>query len=93
MVPVISDHKAVFFQLYQTCSKVPTKNCHKMYQYHKSNTKDMEFQSTFISNDPYTSSIEENWSTFKQKVLEILDMHVPSKTGHSSNTLPDIEEH
>ena len=48
----------------------------------------MEYQSTFISNDPYTLSIEENWSTFKQKIIEILDKHVPSKTAHSSKHLP-----
>ena len=85
--------QAVIFQLYQIHSKVPTKNYHKIYQYHKANTEDihrelLEFQSTFISNDPYTLPIEENWSTFKQKISEILDKHVPSKTTHSSKHFP-----
>ena len=29
-----------------------------------------------------------HWSTFKQKIIEILDKHVPSKTAHSSKHLP-----
>ena len=85
------------FQLYQTCNKVPAKSHHKIYQYHKANTEDihrelLEFQSTFIFNDLYTSSIEENWSTFKQKDLVILDKHVPSKSAHSSKHLPLLND-
>ena len=84
------------FQLYQTCNKVPAKNHHK-YQYHKANTEEihrelLEFQSTFSFNDPYTSSIEENWSTFKQKDLVILDNHVTSKSTHSSKHLPLLND-
>ena len=36
----------------------------------------------------YTSSVEENWLAFKQKLSELLDKYVPTKTPNSGKHLP-----
>jgi len=50
----------------------------------------LEFQNTFISSNPLSLSVEQNWLEFKTAISETLLKNVPHKTVRSCNHLPWI---
>ena len=48
----------------------------------------LEFQRQFLSSDPYSSSIEDNWSNFKSALSDAMIKHIPEKICKSTNHLP-----
>ena len=88
VVPGISNLEAVLFQLNQLHNKGQT-NYRKIYQFHKANIEGLHRElHQFQSSNPYASSVEDNWSVFKQELLELLDKYAPSKTPNSGKHLP-----
>ena len=74
VVPGISDHEAITFQLSLGVIKPPSNNLHKVYQYHKANTieliKEIDiFSKNFLANNPYERPVENNWQQLKDILL------------------------
>ena len=47
----------------------------------------MEFQNTFITSDPLSRSVKQNWLRFKASISETVSKYVPDKTVRSRNHL------
>ena len=50
------------------------------------------FQKTFLGNDPASSSVQDNWDTFKTTINNLTDKHIPSKTSRASHSSPWITQ-
>ena len=63
----ISDHEAITFQLEQLSNRFPARKLQKVYQYHKANISEKmnDFTTSFLANNPYSQSVEDNWVLFK----------------------------
>ena len=75
VVPGISDHEPITFQLDQPLNRSPTSELQKVYQYHKVNifeiTEEMNNLTTcFLANNPYSQSVEDNWVLFRDTLLK-----------------------
>ena len=71
VIPGMSDHEAITFQLNLSMSKLHSDHYHKVYQYHKANQlsikEEMErYKEIFLSSDPYKQTVEENWSNLSK---------------------------
>ena len=82
---LMSDHEAV---LYSVNVKAPITQSiaeRTIFLYHKGNIdairKDMsDLCNTFMSSDPYTRTVEENWQLFKTCIQDSVNQYVPQKT-------------
>ena len=93
VIPGMSDHEAVTFQLNLSMSKLHSDHYRKVYQYHKANQlsikEEMErYKEIFLSSDPYKQTVEENWSNFKQIVFKMMDKHIPCKVLKPHKDIP-----
>ena len=88
VVPGISDHEAITFQLNLGVIKPPSNNLHKVYQYHKANTIELIFSKYFLTNNPYEQTVENNWQQLKDILLELVEKHVPHKIINPHKNLP-----
>ena len=84
MVPGISDHEAVTYQLVLPSEKPTTRNLHKIYQYHRADIRGIneelnKFTTSFLTSNPYENTVENNWQKFKDSLLHIIDKYIPSK--------------
>ena len=66
-----------------------------MYLYHKCNLDAikvgiLKFQQSFVQSDPYTRTVDNNWTLFKSFILDLLHKHVPQKACKSHEDLPWI---
>jgi len=65
---------------------------HKAALYHKANLeriKDdlLNFQTSFLESNPYSRSVEENWSDFKNAIAVTVSKNVPHKVIRSRTSL------
>ena len=68
---------------------------HSVYLYHKGNidaikSDMMDLSNTFLSSDPYSRTVEENWQLFKTCLQDSVSKNVPQKTIRNQNSLPWI---
>ena len=93
VVPGISDHEAITFQLDQPSNEPPPNKLQKVYQYHKANIPEINeeinnFTTSFLANNPYRHSVEDNWNIFRDTLLSIVEKHVPHKLLNPYKHLP-----
>jgi len=84
IVPGMSDHEAVFFRINAEAYVPQNVTEHTVFLYHKGNVdairKDMiDLCNGFISADPDSRTVEENWYIFKTGLLESVTKYVPQK--------------
>jgi len=46
------------------------------------------FQTQFLTSDPYSNKVESNWQNFKYALSNAITMHIPQRLTKSSNKLP-----
>ena len=92
--PGMSDHCAITYDVKLTV-KWQRKMDRFVYQYKKGNTEavksDMgKFRDRFLSEDPYSRSVEDNWNLFKSALKQSMDKHIQQKKIISRWNLPWI---
>ena len=95
VIPGISDHDAIQFQLSITHKSTAQKPPHKVALYHRCNLANIkrdlqEFANHFLQSDLASKSVDSMWSEFKDAIYECIDKHVPHKTIRSNKSLPWI---
>ena len=93
VIPGMSDHETVTFQLNLSVKGLPGNQCRKVYQYHKTNQfvikEEMErYKQTFLFSDPYELTVEENWSKFEEMVIMVMETHIPCKIMRPYKDIP-----
>jgi len=93
--PGMSDHEAVVFCYDLENTIIDTKPEHKVALYHRASLDDirsdlLEFQTDFLASDPYSKTVEENWTHLKSAINDSVTKYVPFKTVRSSFRLPWI---
>ena len=91
----MSDHEAIVFYYNIDNAKFNTKPKHKVALYHQANLDTikrdlLEFQTCFLTNDPYSKTVEQNWIDLKDAMDTSVVKHVPFKTICSYSRLPWI---
>ena len=84
VVPGISDHEAIYFDINLQSSLPSDKIPHFVYLYHRrdlnSVKQDMNaFQCTFVSNHPECNTVDANWNSFKEALANSASYHIPRK--------------
>lgn len=90
----ISDHDAVTFLLNST-PKRTKKMPRKIYLFSKANIPNLQsaidtWQQDFLSSNPGSRSVQENWDIFKSKITLFMENHIPSKMSKPNNSSPWI---
>ena len=93
----MSDHEAIVLCINTACKLVQNKAEHKSPLYHKANIVNiksdlMEFQNTFLTSDPLSRSVEQNWLQLQAAISEAVSKYVPHKIIQSCNHLPWINK-
>ena len=94
MVPGISDHEVVLVTL-NLKPKLNKKVQRKVYLYGKANMENLRadmtnFQDSFLNSDPDSRNVQTNWNMFKEKISELMEKHIPSRTSCASHKNPWI---
>ena len=97
VVPGISDHEAITCQLVLPSEKPAATTLRKVYQYHRADVRSINeelsnFTTSFLINNPYENTVENNWQKFKVTLLHIVDKYVPSKHLNTEKHLPWISK-
>ena len=100
IVPGISDHDAIIFDLDIIHKATSSTNQHKVALYHMGDlqsTKNylISFGDNFLHSDPQSRSINHLWwQEFKQAINKVILDHVPHKVNisHTCNRLPWINK-
>jgi len=81
IVPGMSDHEAVSFSVNVKADRTQNIAKHTVFLYHKGNIqkRHVRFCDTFMSPDPFTRTVEENWQLFKTCIQDSIIQHVPQK--------------
>eukprot|EP00057_Strongylocentrotus_purpuratus_P009574 XP_011664048.1 PREDICTED: uncharacterized protein LOC105438213 [Strongylocentrotus purpuratus] len=81
----LSDHEAVTFEI-NSKPRLAKKATRKIYIFSKANVADLlhvcdirTFQVDFLSSNPSSRSVQENWDYFRSKIILLMDTHIPSK--------------
>ena len=95
VVPGISDHDAIQFQLSVTHKSAIHKPPHKVALYHRCDLTNIkrdlqDFANYFLQSDSTSKSVDTMWSEFKDAIHECIDKHVPHRTVRSNKSLPWI---
>ena len=90
--PGMSDHCVVSYDV-DLSVKRQKKPDRYVYQYRKGNIEgvksDLEkFSDTFLSEDPNSRSVDDNWNLFKSTLKQSMDRHIPQKKINSRWNLP-----
>ena len=94
-VPGMSDHEALAFHLDLSQKSSQAIIQHKVALYYKANIaqikKDLSiFQQIFLSSNPLSRSVDQNWQELKQAINDAVLKHVPHRTVCTRNCLPWI---
>ena len=96
VVPGISDHEAITCQLVLPSKKPAATTLRKVYQYHRADIRSINEElsnfTSFLINNPYENTVENNWQKFKVTLLHIVDKYVPSKHLNTEKHLPWISK-
>ena len=70
----ISDHEAITCQLVFATEKPAANNLQKVYQYHRADMRGINeelsnFTTSFLTSNPYESTVENNWQKLKDTLL------------------------
>ena len=95
VIPGISDHEAVYCELKLT-NRLESDNIeHPVFLYNRGNmtqlkTDILDFQTEFLSSDPYSNNVQENWESFKQAITNAINKNIPQTMSRASKELPWI---
>ena len=86
VIPGISDHEAILYRL-NPSSKLPMDEIeHPVFLYHKGDIRRWPnqiamstFQMKFLTSDPYSNSVEDNWQIFKKAINNAMLAHIPQR--------------
>ena len=97
VVPGMSDHEIVVFDINLHTSTPCTKATYSVYLYHKGNLDGirqdvLNFKNVFMSSTPHhIKSVEVNWTSLKEALLNSVSKHIPiKKYKNSHRNLPWI---
>ena len=90
LAPGMSDHEAVIFSINTHSVLINKKETRKVFVFHKArlhNLKDdmKSFQVAFLSSDPYSQSVEDNWNQFKEAIINTMLKNIPQRKIKSHN--------
>ena len=93
VIPGMSDHEAILFSINSGGIHYNTKVDHKVFLYHKGNIDGIKddlttFLSVFMSCDPHSRTVENNWNHFKSSLQVTIIKHIPQKVIKSKHDLP-----
>ena len=93
VVPDISDHEAIFYCLNLSDKTLSDEVKHPVYIYHQGDINSLKsdmsnFQTKFLTSDPYSNSVEENWQSFKNAISTAISTHIPQRLSKGTNNLP-----
>ena len=79
----MSDHCAVSYEV-DLSIKRQKKPDRYVYRYKKGNIEGVKsdkskFSETFLSEDPYSRTVDDNWNLFKTSLKQSMDTHIPQK--------------
>ena len=88
----ISDHDAILFEV-DISPKFTPKPPRKMYQFHKGDFVGLKSSLStlapdYLSTQPESKTVDENWSYISQKILEATDNFIPHKMSKGKRHLP-----
>ena len=94
-VPGMSDHEALAFHLDLSQKSSQAITQHQVALYYKANIAQIKedlliFQQIFLSNNPLSRSVDQNWQELKQAINDAVLKHVPHRTVRTRNCLPWI---
>jgi len=86
IVPGMSDHEAIVFNLNAGNKRVIEDNRRSIFQYHKVNLEGLKaellyFQNEFLTSHPYSASVEANWTSLKHAINEAMEKYIPKSTN------------
>ena len=89
----MSDHEAVLFTIDPKAKILNTKLQHKIFLYHKGNIDGVKadmakLQDIFMSSNPHSRTVEDNWNLFKSALHNSAIKHIPQKSIKSRHDLP-----
>ena len=82
IIPGISDHEAVYCELMLNNKQESDDIVHPIFLYDRGNMTQLRsdistFQAEFLSSDPYSNSVQENWDKFKQAINNAITTNIP----------------
>ena len=95
VIPGISDHEAVYCELILH-NKLESDNIeHPVFLYNRGNMAQLkadisDFQADFLSSDPYSNNVHENWEKFKQAIINTIAKNIPQTMSRATKELPWI---
>ena len=94
-VPGMSDHEALVFHLDLSQKPSQAITQHNIALYYKANIAQIKedmliFQQIFLSSNPLSRSVDQNWQELKQAINDVVLKHVPHRTVRTRNCLPWI---
>jgi len=95
VIPGISDHEAVYCELVLNNKPESDDIRRPIFLYDRGNMTQLksdmsDFQIEFLSTDPYSNSVHENWDKFKQAINSAIAKNIPQTMSRSSKQLPWI---
>ena len=89
----ISDHEAVYCELILNNRPECDDIRHPIILYDRGNMTQLksdmsDFQTEFLSTDPYSNNVQENWDKFKQAINKAITKNVPQTMSRSTKELP-----
>ena len=97
VVPGISDHEAISFS-FDLNPLMYKKAERKVYLYNQGDFDAIKqslqcFQTSFLSSDPFTNTVQDNWSMFKSELLSVIDRYIPQVSRTTTHHLPWLNKH
>ena len=94
VVPGMSDHDIVLFQINMS-PKIQRKPPHRIYKYDLQDIPKIKGHirsrtDHFLSSDPHTKSVDENWTFFKDTIRDAMAQYIPSKMSKTKQSHPWI---
>ena len=95
VIPGISDHEAVYCELILHNKPESDNIKHPVFLYNRGNMAQFkadfsDFQAYFLSSDPYSNNVHENWEKFKQATINAIAKNIPQTMSRAINQLPWI---
>ena len=92
VVPGMSDHHAILTTL-DVRPKSHVKKPHKVYRYKAADFDGLRadmanYATDFLSNNPGSKSLDDNWTSFKDMLLQSITKHIPTSTTKQSVIFP-----
>ena len=94
-LPGISDHDSIVQVDFNSTVQFQKNKAHRVYNFRKADFDKIraelrDFSEGYFSNHPDSSSVDQNWNSLKNKLLDLREKHVPSKMSSTRHNIPYI---